>query len=172
MVWENNYRSRDFLLWIVIVVLLLISHLFARCFFSFSFSSTMNGWCLRHQRGTCDDFQWPNLIICRLTGCTIIPFSTWCGACRQIMIGLLSVIDYLCFFFSLSWQLKFIIVLFICCLSNQSCLSYPRRLGLARPDNHVRPVCLGQKIYIFSKEWLDCKNKHCLIQAWFFIHMQ
>jgi hypothetical protein len=34
------------------------------------------------------------------------------------------------------------------------------------------PARVGQKILNFSKARLDCKNKHCLIQAGFFIHMQ
>ena len=35
MVWGNHYRSKDILLWIVIVVSLSISHLFTRRFFGF-----------------------------------------------------------------------------------------------------------------------------------------
>ena len=50
-------------------------------------------------------------------------FFTWYGACRQLMVGLSLVIDCLCFFFfSLSWQLKCTIILFVCCLSNKICL--------------------------------------------------
>jgi len=43
MVWENHCRLRDILLWIVIVVSLLISHLFARSFFGFLFFSQRMG---------------------------------------------------------------------------------------------------------------------------------
>ena len=63
--------------------------------------------------------------------------------------------------FSLLWQLEFTIVLFVCCLSNQTCLSYlnilsltwlrdSRILGLAWmanpsnvPGKHARPMRLG-----------------------------
>ena len=41
--------------------------------------------------------------------------STWYGVCKQIVVGLPLVIDYLCFFL---------------CLSNQVCLSFPSTLGL------------------------------------------
>jgi len=47
--------------------------------------------------------RWPNLIIRHLTRCAVVPSSTWCGACKQIMIRLLLVIDCLCFFFLFSF---------------------------------------------------------------------
>ena len=46
MVWGNHCRLRDFFLWIVIIVSLSISHLFARYFFGLLFLSRGKG-------GTC-----------------------------------------------------------------------------------------------------------------------
>jgi hypothetical protein len=64
--------------------------------------------------------------------CSIVLFSMWCGPCRQITVGLPPTIDYLRFsFFFFSWQLKYIIFLFINCLSNHTWLSNPRRFNLA-----------------------------------------
>ena len=47
--------------------------------------------------------RWPNLVIRRLTRCAVVPSSTWCGACKQIMIRLSPVIDCLHFFFLFSF---------------------------------------------------------------------
>ena len=41
--WGNHCRSRDFFLWIVIIVSLSISHLFTRYFFGFVFLSQGKG---------------------------------------------------------------------------------------------------------------------------------
>jgi len=44
------------------------------------------------------------LVIYHLTRCALVPSYTWCGAYRQIMIGLPSVIDCLSFFFLFSFM--------------------------------------------------------------------
>jgi hypothetical protein len=74
-------------------------------------------------------------------------FFIWYGVCRDIMVGLLLMIDYLCFFSFFSWQLKctIVICLFVVCLGpatklDSSYLSLgtmldPRSLGLTTiPD--------------------------------------
>jgi len=106
-----------------------------------------------------DAFRWPNLVIRCLTGCEVVSSFTWCGECRQIMVGLSSMIDCLFFsFFSLSWQLKYIIILFVCCLSNQTWLLDPSGLGLATlckytMDQDTVYCRLAQWIFQALKAW-------------------
>jgi hypothetical protein len=118
MVWENHYGLRDILLWIVMMISLSISHLFARHFFSFPFLPRWMGDA-RAIKDVCDAFWWPNLVIHCFLGCAAVPFPIWRGTCRQIIIGLPPVIDYCVFsFFSLSWQLKCTLVLFVCLIKH------------------------------------------------------
>ena len=60
-----------------------------------------SGRCLCHSSGTCDAAWWPNLIIRRLPGYTVMPSSTCCGTCKLIIVGLPRVIDFFFFLFSL-----------------------------------------------------------------------
>jgi hypothetical protein len=107
-----------------------ISHLFARCFFGFPFLPRWMGGA-RAIKDACDASRWPNLVIHCFLGCAAVPFPIWRGTCKQIIIGLSPVINYCVFsLFSLSWQLKCILVLFVCCLSNQEWLTYSRILGV------------------------------------------
>jgi len=60
-----------------------------------------SGRCPCHSSGTCDAAWWPNLIIRRLPGYTVMPSSTCCGTCKLIIVGLPRVIDFFFFLFSL-----------------------------------------------------------------------
>jgi hypothetical protein len=101
MAWENHFRSRDLLLWIVIVTLLLISYPFTRCFFDFFFPHRVSGaHAIKETHVTllCGHI-WSFVISLYAQSC---PFPTWCGVCRQIMAGLPPIINCLCFFFIFS----------------------------------------------------------------------
>ena len=122
--------------------------------------------------GAWDISWWPNLPICRITRCAVMPSFIWSSTCRHIMVGLLSVIDCLSFFLSfLSWQLKCTIVLSLLFvwvwhrLSDLSALdvalmcdtrprhefSRPRGFGLAwLPD----PRRLGLQGHQTQRSWL------------------
>ena len=50
--------------------------------------------------GACDAARWSNLAICRLPRCAGVLSSTWCGACRLIMVRLSLIINFFSFFLS------------------------------------------------------------------------
>lgn len=45
-------------------------------------------------------FLWPNMAFRRITRCIDMLSFSWCDLCRHIMVGLPTMIDCLCFFFS------------------------------------------------------------------------
>jgi hypothetical protein len=155
MVWENHYRLRDILLWIVMMISLSISHLFTRYFFGFPFLPRWMGDA-RAIKDVCDVFWWPNLVIHCFLGCAAVSFPIWRGTCRQIIIGLPPAIDYCVFsFFSLSWQLKCTLVLFVCCLSNQAWLTYSSILSVTWFQD---PLPLGLVIMSDPSIWVKKIN--------------
>jgi hypothetical protein len=95
-----------------------------------------------HEGGVWYAFWWPNLIICCLDRCADVSSSTWCGACRHIMIELSLVIDYLWFFFLLSLlRIKVhICPLFICCLPGSSMTNGSKFVG---SDMDAKPKARG-----------------------------
>jgi len=71
-----------------------------------------SGWSPCHSSDACDATRWPNLDIRRLTGYTTVSPSTWCGTCRSMVVESSQLVICFCFF-SLSWQLKYIVVHFV-----------------------------------------------------------
>jgi len=100
-------------------------------------------------------FRLSNLVIRRLTKCTVMPSFTWCNVCRHIMIELLSVIDCLCFFsiFSLLATKVYNCPLFVCCL-----------FGHAKPKSLRSPWLPDLILLLFS----DLNLSICFRGIWVF----
>jgi len=149
MVWENHCRLRDILLWIVIVVSLSISHLFARSFFGFLFFP--NEWVAsaplrRH-------------LLRFLEAKSGLLLSHWMrnralfymgDACRQIMVELSLVIDCLCFFFLFS-------------LLTTKVYNCPLYLLFVKLDMFVMLKYLRSSMVVRSKALGSCQAK---VQVW------
>jgi len=60
-------------------------------------------WCPRHSGEAYDTTRWSNLAICHLHECAVVFSSTWCGACRLMVVGLPLMTDY--FYFSFLFSL-------------------------------------------------------------------
>jgi len=108
---------RGVLVFLYFVFNFLIEKLMARVL-----HAPVSGWCLHHSGGACDTTRWPNLAIHHLSGYVAVSSSTWYDVCGLIMVRLPLIID--CFsFFSLYWQLKCTIILFVYCFSISVLLS-------------------------------------------------
>ena len=71
------------------------------------------GWRPPHSSDTCDATWWPNLGFCWILWCAVMFSSTQGGACQRMMVRFSPAIIVFFLFFSLSWEIKYIFILFV-----------------------------------------------------------
>ena len=112
----------------------------------------------------CGAFLLINLFIHLLTGYATMPSSLWYDTCRQIMVGLLSIIDCLYFFFPFSLLKTKVHICdpFYLLFVKSIMIVKPKKLGfnmVARPThfepgNHVTPTRLDLTIMSDLDAWV------------------